>query len=261
MTLPDLETLLLSSCARTDALVPPRQRTRSRVPPRLERAGTGETAPDAASAAGARTSHEAAAGGATVASMQDTRPRRGYADLLSMPDDGRRYEIHGGELVMVPAPIMRHQFAAMEIAAVLNDYRRRAGGLAVPAPFDVVFGEHDVLQPDVVFFRAERLHLLDPDGPARAAPDLVVEVLSPSTARLDRGRKMRIFASYAVPEYWIVDPLRQRIEVHVLDAQDAGRAYRRAQDAAPGDAVRSVVLPGLAFDAARVFALPRESAP
>ena len=198
-----------------------------------------------------------------MASMQDVQPRRGYADLLSMPDDGRRYEIHGGELVMVPAPIMRHQFAALEIVTVLNDYRRRSGGLAVPAPFDVVFDEHDVLQPDVVFFRAERLHLLDPDGPARAAPDLVVEVLSASTAQLDRGRKMRTFARYAVPEYWIVDPLRRRIEVHVLDrdARDAGGAYRRAQAAAPGDTVRSVVLPGLTFDAARVFALPQESAP
>ena len=198
-----------------------------------------------------------------MASMQDVQPRRGYADLLSMPDDGRRYEIHGGELVMVPAPIMRHQFAALEIVTVLNDYRRRSGGLAVPAPFDVVFDEHDVLQPDVVFFRAERLHLLDPDGPARAVPDLVVEVLSASTAQLDRGRKMRTFARYAVPEYWIVDPLRRRIEVHVLDrdARDAGGGYRRAQAAAPGDTVRSVGLPGLTFDAARVFALPQQSAP
>ena len=196
-----------------------------------------------------------------MASMQAAPPRFGYADLLAMPDDGRRYEIHGGELVVVPAPILRHQFAAGELVTMLNDYRRRSGGLAVAAPFDVVFDEHDVLQPDVVFFRAERLRLLDPDSPARAAPDLVVEVLSPSTAKLDRGRKMRIFAQYAVPEYWIVDPVHRRIEVHVLereiqDAQGVRDAYRRAQIAAPGDTVRSVALPDLTFDAARVFALP-----
>ena len=196
-----------------------------------------------------------------MASMQAAPPRFGYADLLAMPDDGRRYEIHGGELVVVPAPILRHQFAAGELVTMLNDYRRRSGGLAVAAPFDVVFDEHDVLQPDVVFFRAERLRLLDPDSPARAAPDLVVEVLSPSTAKLDRGRKMRIFAQYAVPEYWIVDPVHRRIEVHVLereiqDAQGVRGAYRRAQIAAPGDTVRSVALPDLTFDAARVFALP-----
>ena len=193
-----------------------------------------------------------------MASMQDAEPRFGYADLLAMPDDGRRYEIHGGELVVVPAPILRHQLAAMRITATLVDYQQRVGGLAVAAPFDVVFDEHDVLQPDVVFFRAERLRLLDLDGPARAAPDLAVEVLSPSTAQLDRGRKMRIFARYAVPEYWIVDPVRQRIEVHVLerDVAEAAGAYRRAQIAAPGDTVRSVALPGLTFDAARVFVLP-----
>ena len=193
-----------------------------------------------------------------MASMQAAPPRFGYADLLAMPDDGRRYEIHGGELVVVPAPILRHQFAAGELFTVLNDYRRRSGGLALSAPFDVVFDEHDVLQPDVVFFRAERLHLLDLDGPARAAPDLVVEVLSPSTAKLDRGRKMRIFARYAAPEYWIVDPVRQRIEVHILerDVEGAAGAYRRAQIAAPGDTVRSVALPDLTFDAARIFALP-----
>ena len=190
--------------------------------------------------------------------MQAAPPRFGYADLLAMPDDGRRYEIHGGELVVVPAPILRHQLAAMRITATLVDYQQRVGGLAVAAPFDVVFDEHDVLQPDVVFFRAERLHLLDLDGPARAAPDLAVEVLSPSTAQLDRGRKMRIFARYAAPEYWIVDPVRQRIEVHVLerDVEEAAGAYRRAQVAAPGDTVRSVALPDLTFDAARVFVLP-----
>ena len=193
-----------------------------------------------------------------MASMQAAQPRFGYADLLAMPDDGRRYEIHGGELVVVPAPILRHQFAAGELVTMLNDYRRRSGGLAVAAPFDVVFDEHDVLQPDVVFFRAERLHLLDLDGPARAAPDLVVEVLSPSTAQLDRGRKMRIFARYAAPEYWIVDPVRRRIEVHVLErgVEGTGACYRRAQIAAPGDTVRSVALPDLTFDAARIFALP-----
>ena len=200
--------------------------------------------------------------------MQDVRQRFGYADLTAMPDDGRRYEIHGGELVVVPAPVLRHQFATMEIFAVLDDYRRRSGGLAVTAPFDVVFDEHDVLQPDVVFFRAARLPLLDPDGPARAAPDLVVEVLSPASAHSDRGRKMRIFARHAVREYWIVDPIRQRIEVHVpnrnardvpdaVDEQGAESAWRLAQVASPGDTVRSAALPGLAFDAARVFALPQ----
>ena len=86
----------------------------------------------------------------------------------------------------------------------------------------------------------------------RAAPDIAVEVLSPSTAATDRGRKMRIFARYGVPEYWIVGPIRRQLEVHVLEAG----TYRRAQTARAEDTVRSVLLPDLVFDAAGVFALP-----
>ncbi len=143
--------------------------------------------------------------------MPDVQPQVGYSDLLSMPDDGRRYEIHGGELVVVPAPRMRHQFAAMATSRVLEDFAATRGGVAVIAPFDIVFDEHDVVQPDVVFFRAERVHLLDPDAETRAVPDIAVEVLSPSTATIDRGRKMRIFAQYGVPEYWIVDTLEASV--------------------------------------------------
>ena len=88
-----------------------------------------------------------------------------------------------------------------------------------------------------------------PYAVTRAAPDIAVEVLSPSTAAVDRGRKMRMFARYSVPEYWIVDPFSRQIEVCVL----AAGAYRRAQAASAGDTVRSVLLPDLTFDAARVF--------
>ena len=188
-----------------------------------------------------------------MAPMPDVQPQVGYSDLLSMPDDGRRYEIHGGELVVVPAPRMRHQLAAMATCRVLEDYAATRGGVAVIAPFDILFDEHDVVQPDVVFFRAERVHLLDPDAVTRAAPDIAVEVLSPSTAAVDRGRKIRLFARYGVPECWIVDPLRRQIEIHVLDPDGA---CRHAQTAGEDDTVRSVLLPDLTFDAARIFQLP-----
>lgn len=135
---------------------------------------------------------------------------------------------------------------------MLNDYRLRAGGRAVTAPFDIVFGEHDVVQPDVVFFRAERLHLLDPDLVTRAAPDIAVEVLSPSTVAIDRGRKRDLFARHGIPEYWIADPIARRVEVNALEQG----AYRCAQIATPGDTVRSVLFPDLTFAAGRLFASP-----
>ena len=192
-----------------------------------------------------------------MAPMQDVQPRAGYSDLLAMPEDGRRYEIHGGKLVVVPSPLPGHQIAAGEIFTLLNDYRRRSGGVALVAPLDIVFDEHDVVQPDVVFFRAERRHLVQPYAVTRAAPDIAVEVLSPSTAAIDRGRKMRMFARYGVPEYWIVDPIRRRIEVHVLEEG----AYRRAQVASVDDTVRSLLLPDLTFGATRIFTFGQESAP
>ena len=187
-----------------------------------------------------------------MASMQGMQPRFGYNDLLAMPEDGRRYEIHGGALVVVAAPLARHQIAAFEIATVLNNYGHRSGGRAVIAPFDIVFDEYDVLQPDVVFFRAERSHLVRPDVVTRAVPDIVVEVLSPSTAAIDRGRKMEMFARYGVPEYWIVDPVARQVEVHTLEED----AYRQAQVATGGDIVRSVLLPDLRFTAAGIFTFP-----
>ena len=181
--------------------------------------------------------------------MQDVQPRFGYSDLLAMPEDGRRYEIHGGELVVVPSPMPCHQIAIVELVTLLRDYGRRAGGIALVAPLDIVFGEYDVVQPDIVFFRAERRHLAQPYEVTRVAPDIAGEVLSPSTASIDRGRKMEMFARYGVPEYWIVDPVRLEIEVHALE----NGTYRCAQIATSGDTVRSVLLPDLTFTTARIF--------
>ena len=113
-----------------------------------------------------------------MASMQDVRSPVGYADLLAMPADGRRYEIHGGELVVVPSPLPRHQFAVQAVFLLLHEHARTSGGVALAAPLDVVFDEYDVLQPDVLFFRAERRHLIRPDAVTRHAPDVAVEVLS-----------------------------------------------------------------------------------
>ena len=186
--------------------------------------------------------------------MPDVQPQIGYSDLLSMPDDGRRYEIHGGELVVVPAPRLRHQIVTGTIYTLLDAYAARRGGRAVIAPFDIVFDEHDVVQPDVVFFRAERVHLLDLDAETRASPDIAVEVLSPSTAAVDRGRKMRTFARYGVPEYWIIDPVALEIEIHALDPDTA--AYRHARTVRKTGTARSVLLPDLTVDAARIFVFP-----
>ena len=184
-----------------------------------------------------------------MASMRAVATRVGYTDLLAMPEDGHRYEIHGGELVVVPSPRPRHQIVAFELATLLRAYARESGGIALIAPLDIVLDEYDVVQPDIVFFRAERRHLVSPDAVTRHRPDIAVEVPSPSTAATDRRTKMRMFARYEVPEYWIVDPVREQVEVHAL----GDRAYRRAQVAGAGGTVRSVLLPDLSVRLDDIF--------
>jgi Uma2 family endonuclease len=181
--------------------------------------------------------------------MQSVQQRVGYADLLHLPEDGRRYEIHGGELVVVPSPLPQHQLAVLAVVRLFDDYIARCGGLVMTAPLDIVLDEFDVVQPDVLFFRGERSHLVRPDAVTRHAPDIVVEVLSPSTAATDRGGKNRLFARHGVPEYWIVDPLAGQVEVHALD----DGVYRETQVATGDETVHSVLLPDLTFEAARVF--------
>ena len=182
--------------------------------------------------------------------MQATDRRVTYAELLTWPDDGRRYELYDGEVVEVPSPVARHQRVALHVIDVLRGYEETTGGIRVPAPFDIVLSEHNVLQPDVVFFRRERRHLLSDWGPARVRPDLAVEVLSPSTQSRDRGRKMEILTRFGLPEYWIIDPAKNTIEIYAL--RDGVFVVALTADASQH--VESPTLTGLAFAASHLFA-------
>lgn len=162
-----------------------------------------------------------AVSGVRMWAVKVVRPRVSYSDLERAPEDGRRYELYDGEVFVVPAPVRRHRVVQQLIAEMLGAYALRHGGFAVDSPIDIVFSEYDVLQPDVVYFSAERAHLVDLDRVIRDAPDLCVEVVSPSTAAPDRGRRMQLFARYGVREYWIVDPVARSIEVYRL----LGSAY------------------------------------
>ncbi len=177
------------------------------------------------------------------------RPRVSYADLERMPEDGRRYELYDGEVFVVPAPLPRHQVVQILIVEMLREYAKAHGGFAVLSPIDIVFSDYDVLQPDIVYFTPVRAHLVDLDRVIRDAPDLCIEVLSPSTAATDRGKQMHVFARYGVGEYWIVDPRSERIEVYEL----TNGAYALRTSATGDDKVRSATLPGHTFVARSVF--------
>jgi Uma2 family endonuclease len=139
-----------------------------------------------------------------MGAVERVRPRVSYADLERAPEDGRRYELYDGKVHVVPAPIPLHQVVQYGLAELFRAFCREHGGFAVGSPIDIVFSEYDLAQPDVILFGPARAHLVDLNRAIRDAPDLCVEVLSPSTEATDRGRKLQMFARYAVPEYWLV---------------------------------------------------------
>lgn len=130
-------------------------------------------------------------------------------DYFALPDEPR-CELLYGRLAVTPAPTFRHQEVVGALHALLLAHARSAGGRTAPAPVDVVLAPHSVVQPDLVYVGAERAAIVHDavDGP----PDLVVEVLSPGSARRDLGEKLRLYAEAGVGEYWIVDPAARTFE-------------------------------------------------
>jgi Uma2 family endonuclease len=182
--------------------------------------------------------------------MKASDSRVTFAELQQWPDDGRRYELYDGEVIVVPSPFPRHQRVVLHIGEILAAYERSHGGLVFDNPIDIVFSEHNVVQPDLVYFRPERRHVVRDWEATRAAPDLAVEVLSRSTEVRDRGRKMQLLARFGVPEYWIVDPVDNLLEVYALK----GSAYELAGTYGADQEVSSPTLRGLTFASSRVFA-------
>jgi Uma2 family endonuclease len=145
-----------------------------------------------------------------------------YRDYAALPDDGKRYEIHDGELCEMAAPTPQHQIVSANLSDVLRAHVKARGlGLVLYSPIDVILsdrpGETTILQPDIIFLDAERLGLISGraiEGP----PTLAVEILSLSTARIDRVRERELYARYGVPYYWLIDVDARDIEACVLRA-------------------------------------------
>jgi len=137
-----------------------------------------------------------------------------YSEFARLPSEGStRYEVIDGELAVTPAPTPSHQIVIGHLTRVLGTFVHDHGlGIVFPGPIDVLFGEGDCLEPDLAFVRADRSGLVSDRG-IEGAPDLVVEVTSPSTAHRDRGVKLARYRRFGVPEYWIVDLDARTIEV------------------------------------------------
>lgn len=184
-----------------------------------------------------------------MALVLSSRRKITYREVASWPDDGRRYELYDGEVSVVPAPLPRHQLAMLELQYRLHDYVETHGGLVIASPIDIVFTDTNVLQPDIVVFSAARRHFVHLDEAIQAPPDVAVEVLSPSTALNDRGRKLRMFERFGVPEYWILDPVEERIEVRRLE----GGSYAAPIVSGRDCRFESIVLPGFSCPVGTLF--------
>ena len=130
-----------------------------------------------------------------------------YDDYRRIPDDGQRYEILDGEVYVNPSPTLAHQHASaalyLELARAVSDDAR-----VYYAPIDVILGEHDVVQPDLVVVATSQLTRRGIEGP----PRIVVEIVSSGRPDFDRRIKARRYASFGVPVYWLVAPSTRRVE-------------------------------------------------
>lgn len=182
-----------------------------------------------------------------------TPPAQGqwtYADYQHLPDDGRRYEIIQGVLFVVNAPNMDHQYTVTEIAAELRNFVKAHGlGRVYVAPCEVHLSEvSKPVQPDVFFIRQAQAP--EPRAPFFAgAPDLIVEVISPGSIRLDRVTKFTEYEQTGVAEYWIVDPLARIVEAYILSHGEYGLLGSFKDE----DVIQSQVLAGIAIVAKSLF--------
>jgi Uma2 family endonuclease len=164
-----------------------------------------------------------------------------YEDYCALPDDGKRYEIIEGELYATPSPSRAHQEFVANLLVVLKPFVDAGGiGVVYIAPFDVILEETSVVVPDLLFVARDRLGIVTDRG-VRGAPDLIVEILSPGTARRDRVEKAKLYARHGVSHYWLADPEARILEVYELvDGQ-----YRRSASLADDDRFSPSLFPGL----------------
>jgi Uma2 family endonuclease len=172
-----------------------------------------------------------------------------YADWAASPDDGLRREIIGGELFVTPPPAIKHQRISREIEFRLLTYlRERERGEVLNAPVGLCLSGEDVVEPDLVVVLTESRATIGEQAIFGAA-DLVVEILSPGTAKRDLVVKRALYESAGVREYWVVDPEGKTVEVLRLD----GAAYVRHGLFEREHTLTSSVLAGLELALAEVF--------
>lgn len=171
-----------------------------------------------------------------------------YDVYAAMPDDGQRYEIVDGVLeLMSPGPMTIHQTVSGELGFILKQ-SCKSNFVIFSAPIDVILNQTNVLQPDILMIHHSRLGIVTSRG-IEGPPDLVVEVISPSSRKRDKVVKSKIYAKYQVPEYWIIDPKGRTLEQYRLQ----GELYELVRLFEGDDQVTSDKLPCVSFALSDIF--------
>ena len=173
-----------------------------------------------------------------------------YEDYKNLPEsETKRYELIEGELLMVPSPTFEHQdISANLVFALAKFVREHKLGKVLHAPLDVVLDDENVVQPDIIFISKARSQIIHKEA-IKGAPDLVIEILSPSTRERDRTVKKKLYARAGVAEYWLVDLESETIEVLKLEAAGFERVALYTKD----ETLTSPVLPELLIPLREIF--------
>ncbi len=165
--------------------------------------------------------------------------------------EGTLAQLIGGEIVMSPSPTAQHQYAQWKLSTFISLFvLEKKAGTIFNSPIDVYFSDEEVYQPDIIFISREKSGIIKEK--IYGVPDLIVEVLSPSTAYYDLKHKWRVYETSGVQEYWIADPVARSVEIY----ENRKGEFRRISQAYEKGTVHSRLLKGLKVEVAEVFATP-----
>ncbi|MFN3480770.1 MAG: Uma2 family endonuclease [Thermodesulfovibrionales bacterium] len=178
--------------------------------------------------------------------MSLVKDKRLTIDYYKILPEGAPYQLIEGELVMTPAPNPRHQLISANIFEKIREFTKQLG-MTLYSPIDVYLGRENAYQPDIIFISKERQDIIQEDG-IYGAPDLVIEILSPSTARYDLREKFRVYERTGVKEYWIVDPDMKSVELYTNKDGQFSLIFKAEE----GE-IESVLLKGLKLTFQEIF--------
>jgi Uma2 family endonuclease len=162
-------------------------------------------------------------------------------EFLQLEESNLPCELINGELYMSPAPSFTHQTVLSNLNDFVKSYARKHGGVSMFAPVDVFLDQKNVLQPDLLYIAKENMGIISERG-LNAAPDLAVEIISPSNSFKDRNQKRKLYQKFGVKEYWIIDPGNKTLEIYDFHMEDTPVLYLAEEGI-----VISKLLPGLTF--------------